>query len=82
MKAQREVHTQLHPSVTSTLHTGQWLDQDIICFLYTTVGQTVTYRPHLPAAVILLASESFKPHVPYTPVGMKDNVFNDLVNFI
>jgi hypothetical protein len=26
MKAQREVETQLHPSITSTLHTGQWLD--------------------------------------------------------
>lgn len=27
----------------------------------------------LPAAVTLVASESFRPHVSYTPVRMKDN---------
>ena len=46
MKAYREEETQLHPSITSTLHRGQWLDKDIICFLYTTDEQPMVHRPH------------------------------------
>jgi hypothetical protein len=44
------------------------------------LGKPLPMDHILPAEVILDARESFRPHVPYTPVRIMD-FFHDLVNF-